>query len=120
VGLLHRSLDLVEAHEVRGLLDVVDDVVELGGERVEVGAVHALGGIDVQAPDDLLRDAVTLLLGLQDLAGELLLLGPGLEHPLEQLRRPEDVRAGLREELEIGEIPAGERAKGHRSQATTH
>ena len=66
LGLLHRRLDLVEAEEVGDLLDVVDDVVERGGERVDVLAVDRRDERLVQAVDDVVRDAVALLLADQD------------------------------------------------------
>jgi hypothetical protein len=107
-------LDLEEAHEVGGLLDVVDDVVELGGEGVDVRAVEPLRLLDVEAPDDLLGDPVSLLLSLEDVAGDSRVLGPGLEHLLEQLRPSEDVGASLREKLEVDRIPACDGAEWHR------
>jgi hypothetical protein len=113
VGLLHRSLDREQAHEVGGLLDVVDDVVELRGERVEVGAVDALRRLDIEPAKDLLGDPIPLLLRLQDVARHAGVLGPGVEHALEELGPPQDVGARLREKVEIDRVPACQRPEGH-------
>ena len=61
---------LVEAHEVRDLLDVVDDVVHLGRERVDVLAVDRRDEGRVEPLDDVVGDPVALLLGLEDVARE--------------------------------------------------
>ena len=45
-------------------------------------------------------DPVSLLLDKQDFACEIGAFGPALEHLLEQLRRPERVPTGLREQVE--------------------
>ena len=104
MGLLHRRLDREEAHEVGGLLDVVDDVVELGGEGIDVGAVESLRGVEIETPDYVLRDPVALLLGLENVAGHPALLRPCVEHVLEQLRPPQDVGACLGERVEIDRV----------------
>ena len=69
--LLHRRLDLVEAEVVGDLLGVVDDVVERGGQRVDVLAVDRGDEGLVEAPDDVVGDPVALLLADQDVAGEV-------------------------------------------------
>ena len=66
--LLHRGLDLVEPEEVGGLLREVDDVVDLGGERVDVLAVDRRDEGGVHALDEIVGDPIPLLLGEQDLA----------------------------------------------------
>ena len=68
--LLHRRLDLVEAEVVGDLLGEVDDVVERRGERVDVLAVDRGDERLVEAPDDVVRDPVALLLADQDVARE--------------------------------------------------
>src|SRR3954451_5880503 len=60
--LLHRRLDPVEAQEVGDLLDVVDDVVHPGGERDDVLTVERRDERLVQPLDDVVRDAVAVLL----------------------------------------------------------
>ena len=84
--LLHRRLDPVEAHEVGGLLDVVDDVVELGREAVDVLSVERRDEGRVEPLDQGVGDPVALLLGEQDLLREVAAIGPVLEHVLEQPR----------------------------------
>ena len=72
LGLLHGRLDAVEAERVGRLLGVVDDVVDRRGERVAVAQVHgpAAAAAAVEAVDDVVGDAVSLLLAEQDLPGE--------------------------------------------------
>src|SRR5919204_1848823 len=111
--LLHRRLDLVQAHEVGGLLDEVDDVVELGGEPVDVFAVDWRDEGGVGPLDDVVRDPVTLLLGEQDLAREAALVGPLLEHLLQHAGGPEGVLAGLIEEIEEDPVARNEAGKRH-------
>src|SRR4051794_18743549 len=98
--LLHRRLDAVEAHEVGHLLDEVDDVVERGGQRVDVLAVDRSDERGVQPLDDVVRDAVALLLADDDVARQLALVGPAVEHPLQELGGADDVGARLLEEVE--------------------
>ena len=98
--LLHRRLDVVEAHEVGGLLGVVDDVVQRRRERVDVLAVDRGHRRAVQPVDDVVRDPVALLLADQDLAAEPAGVGPLLQQPAQQLGGMQDVRARLVEEVE--------------------
>src|SRR4051794_21909385 len=98
--LVHRRLDPVQRQEVRRLLDEVDDVVERRRQRVDVLAVDRRHERRVQALDDVVRDPVALLLADHDLARERGVVGPLLEHPLEQLGGAHDVRARLLEEVE--------------------
>ena len=100
LGLLHRRLDPVEAEEVGDLLDEVDDVVERRRERDDVLAVERRDERLVQPLDDVVRDPVALLLADDDVARQLAVVGPLLEHPLEQPGGAHDVRAGLLEEVE--------------------
>ena len=97
--LLHRRLDAVEAEEVGDLLGVVDDVVERRGEREDVLAVDRRHERRVEALDDVVRDPVALLLADHDLAGELAVVGPALEHLLEQSAARTMLRAGLLEQV---------------------
>ena len=60
-------------------------------------------GVDerlVQALDDVVRDPVALLLADDDVARELTVVGPLIQHPFEEPGGPHDVRAGLLEEVE--------------------
>ena len=100
--LLHRRLDLVEAQVVGRLLREVDDVVERGGQRVDVLAVDRGDEGLVEPPDDVVRDAVALLLAEEDLAGELLApVGVGAKELVEQIGRADDVPPGLLEEVKV-------------------
>src|SRR3954447_1011112 len=98
--LLHRRLDPVEAQEVGDLLDVVDDVVHPGGERDDVLTVERRDERLVQPLDDVVRDAVAVLLAHDDVARELPVVGPLLEHPLQQLGGADAIVPGLLEEVE--------------------
>ena len=98
--LVHRRLDPVEPEVVRDLLDVVDDVVERRGEVEDVLALDRRDERRVEALDDVVRDPVALLLADHDLAGELPVVGPAVEHPLEQRRRPARCCARLLEQVE--------------------
>ena len=64
------------AEEVGDLLDEVDDVVDRRGERVDVLAVDRRDERRVQPLDDVVRDAVALLLADDDVARELAVIGP--------------------------------------------
>ena len=55
-----------------------------------------------------MRDAVALLLADDHVARELAVVGPLVEHALEQLRRTDDVGAGLLEEVEELALLGGE------------
>ena len=101
--LLHRRLDAVEDELVGGLLGVVDDVVERARERVHVGRVERRAApvpVARQAVQDVVGDAVALLLAEQDVAGERGLLGVVREQVAEQQRAALDVARGLLEEPE--------------------
>jgi hypothetical protein len=99
--LVHRRLDLVEAEEVGDLLGVVDDVVERRRKREDVLTVDRRHEGLVQAPDDVVRDPVALLLADQDLARELAVIGEGREHLVEQIGRAEHIAGGLLEQVEV-------------------
>src|SRR3954447_17225858 len=98
--LLHRRLDAVEPEEVRDLLDEVHDVVQAGGERDDVLAVERRDERLVQPLDDVVRDPVALLLAHDDVARQLSVVGPLVEHALEQLGGADAVVPGLLEEVE--------------------
>ena len=98
--LLHRRLDPVQPEVVGDLLDEVDDVVERRGELEDVLAVDRRDERLVEALDDVVRDPVALLLADHDLARQLPVVGPAVEHLLEQLGGLDDVAAGLLEEVE--------------------
>src|SRR5215217_2602312 len=100
LGLLHRRLDAVQPHEVRDLLDEVDDVVERRGQRVDVLTVDRRDERRVQPLDDVVGDAIALLLADDHVTGQLTMVGPLPEHALQQLGRPDDVGARLLEQVE--------------------
>ena len=64
-------------------------------------------------------DLVALLLGEQDLAGEPRLVGPALEHLLEQPGGAQRVLAGLVEEVEEDAVARDERGQRHGREATS-
>src|SRR4051795_10962875 len=98
--LLERGLDLVEAEVVGDLFRVVDDVVEGARQRVDVLAVDRSDEHLVEAADDVVGDAVALLLADQDVARHSGVLGVAAQHLVEQVGRPHDVAGGLLEEVE--------------------
>src|SRR3954452_18318431 len=110
--LLHRRLDLVEAEEVRRLLRVIDDVVHLGREAVDVLAVDRGDEGRVESLDDVVGDPVPLLLGVEDLAREAAVVGPGAHHLVEQPCGLQRVLPGLDEEVEEGSV-AGQEREAH-------
>src|SRR5918999_1043060 len=98
--LRHRRLDLVEPEVVGDLLGVVHDVVERGGELVDVLAVDRRDERLVEPLDDVVRDPVAVLLADQDVARELAAVGVVAQHLLEQPGGAQDVAAGLLEQVE--------------------
>ena len=106
--LLHRRLDLVEAEEVGSLLGEVDDVVHLGREPVDVFAIDRGDEGLIEPLDDVVGDPVTLLLGLQHVAGKSGLVGPDPHHLVEELGSANRVLPGLAEKVEEGAIPREE------------
>src|SRR3954471_20906157 len=106
--LLERRLDLVEAEVVGDLFRVVDDVVQGARQRVDVLAVDRRDEHLVEAADDVVRDAVALLLADQDVAGEGGVLGVAAQHLVEQVGGAQDVAGGLLEEVEELAIPGHE------------
>ena len=119
LGLLHRRLDLVEPEVVGDLLGVVDDVVERGGQLVDVLAVDRGDERLVEALDDVVRDPVAVLLADQDVARELVALGEVAQHLLEQAGGAQDVAAGLLEQVEELAVARGEDAgEAHRRPCT--
>jgi hypothetical protein len=65
----HRRLDAVQAEPVRRLLGVVDDVVELVGERVHVDRLERAGTSALgDMAQDLVGDAVALTLADEHVA----------------------------------------------------
>ena len=95
-----RHLDAVEAEQVGRLLEVVDDVVDLGRELVDVLAVEGREVLGVQEGDQLAGDRVPR--GLHCL--HLLLRDPGArmlaEATLDEPRGLQRVLAGPGEERE--------------------
>ena len=99
-GLLHRRLDAVEAELRGGLLGVVDDVVEGGGQRVSVrGAERRSHAAAAGQPvDDVVRDAIAFLLAGLEIAGEGRALRIVDEQVAQQQARALHVAAGLLDE----------------------
>ena len=62
-------------------------------------------------------DPVALLLGLEDLAAEPVVVGPGAHHLVEQPRRLQGVLPGLDEEVEEGAIARQEGEARARAQS---
>src|SRR5215208_1450664 len=108
LGLLHRGLDAVQRQEVGDLLDEVDDVVHARRERVDVLAVDRRDERRVEALDDVVRDPVALLLADDHVPPDLPVVGPVVEHALEQLRGTNDVGAGFLEQVEELAFPGRE------------
>ena len=111
-GVPRRRLDAVELEQVADLLDVVDDVVELGRELVDVLAVERRHVLRVQQRDQLARDLVAGRLGRLHVrlgdrgVGVLAEACLGLPGSLER------VRAGAGEEVvELGRT--GDEAQAH-------
>jgi hypothetical protein len=100
LGLLHRRLDAVQREEVGDLLDEVHHVVHRRGERVDVLPVDRRDERRVESLDDVVRDAVALLLADDHVTGDLPVVGPLVEHALEQLCGADDVGAGFLEQVE--------------------
>ena len=67
----------------------------------------------VEPADDVVGDAVAVLLADEDVARQLAVLGIGPQHPLEQLGGAQDVAAGLLEQVEelllLGDEDLGQR-----------
>ncbi len=101
LGLLHRRLDSVQAERVRGLLRVVDDVVERAHERVQIARVERGAGAGLpDAVEDVVGEPVTLLLADEDLACELGPLGEVSQHLVQQRARSDGIGAGPLEQLQ--------------------
>ena len=84
LGLDHRRLDVVEPEVVGDLLGVVHDIVERGGQLVDVLPVYRGDESLVEALDDVVRDPVAILLADEDVAGHsLLVLGSRAASPPE-------------------------------------
>src|SRR5919199_456611 len=97
--LLHRRLDPVQREEVGDLLRVVHDVVQRAREGVDVLPVERGDERLVEALDDVVRDAVALLLADDHLPPQLAVVRPLLEHALQQLGRQHDIAPRLLEEV---------------------
>ena len=108
-GLLHRRLDPEQAHVVGGLLGEVDDVVEGGGQLVAVDGIHrgAAAVAALEAVDDVVRDAVALVLREDELAREVGALGVMNQQVAQQQRGSLDVAPALLEEHENLVVRAG-------------
>src|SRR5439155_21193178 len=72
----------------------------------------------VRPLDDVMCDPIALLLGEKDLAREPAIVGPGLEHLLQEPRGPERVLPRLVEEVEEHPVPRYEAGEWHRRQPT--
>ena len=101
--LLHRSLDPVQHEPVAGLLREVDDVVQGPRQLVDIGAIQGRAPATrarVDPVDDVVGDAVALLLAQQQVAAQRGSLGKLREHVAQQQARPLGVARGLLEQLE--------------------
>ena len=67
----------------------------------------------LSAVDDVVGDLVALLLGEQDLAGQAAIVGPALEHLLQQVRGAERVLTGLVEEVEEDAVARDQGGQRH-------
>jgi len=103
-GLLHRRLDPVQAERVAGLLGEVDDVVERPRQLVDVsrleGRAAAPRALAVEPVDDVVGDAIALLLAQEQVARKRRALGEVGEHVAQQQARALDVAPRLLEQLE--------------------
>ena len=97
---LRRQLDAVEAEQVGCLLEVVDDVVDLGREEVDVLAVERGQVLGVEERDQLAHDRVAGGLGRLHLLLRDAGVGVLAETAFDQARDLERVFAGRREEGE--------------------
>jgi hypothetical protein len=99
--LLGHALDAVDRQVVRGLVDVVADIVERSGEAVHVIAVERGHKRAVEQVHDLVRQAVSLVLEILDLLHEArAVCGEALQQPDKQTRDLDRVRGRLRIERE--------------------
>ena len=83
-GVFDRLADLVDHEVLGGLVDVVEDVVDRRGEPVGVLAVEGEDERALELEEEVMCDAVPVVLDPADLVGQLGARGPGAEHPLEQ------------------------------------
>ena len=117
-GLLHRRLDAVEAEGVASLLGEVDDVVERRGELVHVarleGRPAAPRSLAVEAVDDVVGDAIALLLAQEQVARQRRPLREVRQHLAQQQAGPLDVASGLLEQLEEAVVDSASEQR-HRS-----
>ena len=104
----HRGLDAVQREEVRHLFRVVDDVVERGGEGVDVLAVDRRDERLVEALDDVVRDPVALVLAVHQSRPSSPWSGHASSMSSSRRGRADDVRAGLLEEVEELSLPRRE------------
>ena len=104
LGGLQRRLDAVAAELVGRLLGVVDDVVERDGERVDVGRVEVGAAPALREPlQDLVCDAIALVLVLADLLTEPAVVGEAVEQFAQQTARRVRVVAACSNRLDITE-----------------
>ena len=98
-----QRLDAVEAEQVRCLLEVVDDIVDLGRELVDVLAVEWRQVLRVEELDQVARDLIARGFGRFDLILRHAGVGMLVEPPLDESRDVEGVSPGPGEEdVELG------------------
>jgi hypothetical protein len=98
------------------MLGVVDDVVESGRQRIAVGGVEGRpprAPAVVEAVDDVVGDALALLLAQEDVARQAGVLGVVRQELAQQQRGPLDVVPRLLDQLEQAGI-VGAEAQRHR------
>src|SRR3954447_18994873 len=100
LGLLHRRLDLVQAEVVGHLLGQIDDVVQPGGQLDDVLALDRRDERLIEPADDVVGDAIALVLAHEDVPGPLARLRVVAQHLVEQVGRANVVRGRLLEEVE--------------------
>ena len=94
------ALDLVELQPLGGGVDEVEDVVERGGQRVDVLAVHRRDERGVELLEDPMRDLVAVALGLLDHHPLLVDIGIVLQQVLELPRALDHILRLLDEHIE--------------------
>ncbi len=103
--LIHRRVDAIQPEEVRGLLGVVDHVVQPGGEGEHVTALEGRRGARMQVVVDVVGDRVVLVLEVHELDPLLAAVRPGAHQLAQQRSGQLDVAAGLGEHpVELGVV----------------
>ena len=130
-GLLHLRRDLRQdlcllPHAGQGLGDpmqdeqigrgvgVVEDVIDVGGEVVDVFAIERRDERGRQRPHDAVGGLVSLVLALLDRGCAALRIVVGRDHLQQEFRRVDDVRRGAAEQLEEALLAGDDLEPSHR------